>query len=564
MAQAGASSREAVEGFWQRDVSHYPEPITPMTTCVLLPAFRRGFRRVFDEFSLLVEDVEWRIIDGYNYQRVKPYGSEKPLPEFLQPLWRLHPRLRARVKGCVEAVRRRVDRPLLDLWDGRWRSQVAGELRELRSRDLAALDDRELLGHVDMVLEALGRCADTHFLVHGGIAMPVSLLAFFCHDRLGYDDAAVFQLYAGLSPKSTEPALRLAQLAERAKKPPLVELLRDSSSTTLARLRQADADFARLWDEYIEEYGWRILGRYDLSAPMVRENLDLLLGTLRHYLVTGFDPAQEQARLDRERQAAVEKALARLPDEEARRWFVEALAEAQRAYPFRDDNVFYAVNMSMAVARHVLLEVGRRLVAAGVIAGVEDVFALTLDEARDALLTGAPSYQGLVASRQAAMAQQRRNPPPEALGKQPPMPSFKAFPQEVQLAMRMTFYYMDKVFALPDADVPAPSAGTVLQGYGASAGIYSGPARVVLSEQGFDGVQPGDVLVCPMTSPVWSVLFPKVSALVTDSGGVLSHPAIIAREFGIPAVVGTRRATTTIVSGQTVLVDGDQGRVLLL
>ena len=87
---------------------------------------------------------------------------------------------------------------------------------------------------------------------------------------------------------------------------------------------------------------------------------------------------------------------------------------------------------------------------------------------------------------------------------------------------------------------------------------------MILGEHDFNKLQPDDVLVCPMTSPVWSILFAKVGALVTDTGGILSHPAIIAREYGIPAVVATGNATEVIRDGQQILVDGDAGVVRIL
>ena len=98
-------------------------------------------------------------------------------------------------------------------------------------------------------------------------------------------------------------------------------------------------------------------------------------------------------------------------------------------------------------------------------------------------------------------------------------------------------------------------------GVAASPGTSRGPVRVVKDESEFHKLRAGDVLVCPVTSPVWSVLFPSVAALVTDAGGALSHPAIIAREFGIPAVVATRNATALLRDGQIVVVDGTAGTV---
>lgn len=103
-----------------------------------------------------------------------------------------------------------------------------------------------------------------------------------------------------------------------------------------------------------------------------------------------------------------------------------------------------------------------------------------------------------------------------------------------------------------------------VRGTAAARGSYSGAARVIMGEHEFDKIQQGDVLICPTTSPAWSILFTKAGALVTDSGGILSNPAIIAREYGIPAVVATGNGTEIIRDGQRVTVDGDRGVVRML
>lgn len=115
-----------------------------------------------------------------------------------------------------------------------------------------------------------------------------------------------------------------------------------------------------------------------------------------------------------------------------------------------------------------------------------------------------------------------------------------------------------------DADSAALAARQVSgdeEGVGASPGVYEGPARVVLGEADFDKLRDGDVLVCPITSPIWSMIFPRVGALVCDAGGPMSHPAIIAREFAIPAVLSTGGATTRLRDGELVRVDGTNGVV---
>lgn len=155
------------------------------------------------------------------------------------------------------------------------------------------------------------------------------------------------------------------------------------------------------------------------------------------------------------------------------------------------------------------------------------------------------------------------HPGPQSYGHDPgPPPAFDALPAEARLAMQALMWSVDRMLALDRSQLSQPASAT-LEGLAASPGRYTGPTRVIRSESELAKLRPGDVLVCPVTSPVWSMLFPNAGALVTDTGGILSHPAIIAREFGIPAVVATGNATSRIQDGQVITVDGARGQILL-
>jgi pyruvate,water dikinase len=127
--------------------------------------------------------------------------------------------------------------------------------------------------------------------------------------------------------------------------------------------------------------------------------------------------------------------------------------------------------------------------------------------------------------------------------------------------MSALLWYIDRIFEAAASSHAQQAGVRVLGGISASPGRHTGPVRVVMDESEFGKLRLGDVLVCPVTSPVWSVLFPSVGALVTDTGGLLSHPAIIAREYGVPAVVATGNATALLHDDQVVTVDGGAGRV---
>src|SRR4029453_1873330 len=140
-----------------------------------------------------------------------------------------------------------------------------------------------------------------------------------------------------------------------------------------------------------------------------------------------------------------------------------------------------------------------------------------------------------------------------------PPPSFDALPTEARLMMKALVWYLDRVMEAAPSNRQQEADGEVFTGIPASPGRYTGQVRLIKDESEFDRLQPGDVLVCPITSPCWPGLSPAIGALVTDTGGVLSHPAIIAREYRVPAVVATGNATELLRAGHSVPVDGSRG-----
>jgi pyruvate,water dikinase len=210
-----------------------------------------------------------------------------------------------------------------------------------------------------------------------------------------------------------------------------------------------------------------------------------------------------------------------------------------------DDHNYYIDQIGSAILRALLLEIGRRLVRQSALADANDVFLLYLAEIR-AGLAGA-HQQALAAQRQAEMAAWSRIIPPPTIGEQPP-PSDDPWEEAV----------LRRMLGVPVEPSTDPD---VITGTGASRGTVQGRAKVVRSLSEASKVQPGDVLVCEITMPPWTPLFSTVSAVVSDTGGVLSHCAIVAREYRIPCVVGTIVGTSVIKDGMLLTVDGSQGMV---
>jgi rifampicin phosphotransferase len=558
---------EVPPGFWEREASHAPKPWTPMSLSVALDEPRnRALRRTFAEFGLLAETLECRQIGGWEYTRLVPLGGkDRPAPPArLMPLLiRLVPRLRRRIADAVATVRSDKAGGFVERWYRQWQPDLAARIAALRDTDLETLGDQELDAHTARALALLHDGMDIHMLLHGALMPILAELAFACRELLGWTDEETCELLAGLSTTSTEPAHRLAQLAAMATRRPAVRRLLDKvDSGTAGRLAATDPEFTQAFAGYQREFACRAL-RYEIADPSIAETPELTLRLLADQLARGYDPAAEAAELARRRAAAAGRARATLAERPAtdRERFERALARAERAYPVREDNEFFTVSAPLAVLRYPLLEIGRRLAARGQLDRRDDVFFLTLEEARAALRDGQP-WRALAARRRGERAFVERHPGPATYGKRPgPPPPLQALPAEARFSMTALLWYIDRVFeAAPSSRAQQPGAQAV-DGIAASPGRYTGPVRVVMDESEFGKLRPGDVLVCPVTSPVWSVLFPSVGALVTDTGGLLSHPAIIAREYRVPAVVATGNATALLRDGQVVTVDGGTGQV---
>jgi rifampicin phosphotransferase len=233
------------------------------------------------------------------------------------------------------------------------------------------------------------------------------------------------------------------------------------------------------------------------------------------------------------------------------------LRSAERAYPLREENEFYTVSVPLALVRYALLELGQRLAERGTIAQRDDVFFLEWQEALQTLRQGG-NLQAAAARRRSERAWAEHNPGPSAYGTPASgLPDLAIFPAEVRFGLEAMIWANESIFAASRSSHQQTSGP--IQGLAASSGTYTGPARIIMHEGEFDKLRPGDVMVCPITSPVWSVLFPHIGALVTDTGGLLSHAAIIAREYRVPAVVATGNATRRLQDGQIVSVDGATG-----
>jgi pyruvate,water dikinase len=444
-------------------------------------------------------------------------------------------------------------------WFDEWRPEHQEDIDRALSLDLGSLSDEELADELDHRLDVIGHPA--HVVVAIAYWILVYELTVACRDLLEWEPAKMLGLLEGLSPTSTDPARELANLTRIARsKPAIREVIANADETTPDRLAEVDLEFAQALEDYLKGNGHRSLV-YDVIKPTLAETPVVLLHLVVGQLEVGFSPEAAAQQSERRREQITNEArslLASRPKEDRER-FERALGRAREAYPAFEDRVWWTLSVQAALLRYLALEIGGRLMERGQLENAEDVFFLEEPEARASLLDGADRGEtARVARGQRAWA--KANPGPHSYGDPPAgEPPFDLLPPPARLVNQAVLWGITQLFG----ERRSVEDEAVVAGAAASSGRYTRTVRVVMGEHDFVKIRVGDVVVCPVTSPAWSVMFPSMGALVTDGGGILSHPAIIAREYRIPAVVGTGNATQTFKDGQRVTVDGDHGTVHL-
>jgi pyruvate,water dikinase len=525
-------------GSWELDPLHFPRPATRYWEETHPEAFKRGFRDFTAYYGLLFESMEMQYVNGFAYRRINPISPD----EF--------PR---RVQRAEEVLQRKLWREQLRDWDENVKPSSIKTHRELQSVDPDALSDSDLIGYLTDCRDHHALMISQHMRFTGAAMVPIGDLLAHVGEWTGLRPADLLGMMRGASPVSGGASNELDQLVEAIRKDPSAQRLissDDDPGQVLDTLRALDTDAGRALSSYLDLTGYRLLDGFDISGRYALELPDVLLRAIRES-VAGRDI--EVSGLEDQ----IADVRAKVPDQH-RAEFDDLFAEARLTYRIRDERGVFSDIWASGIMRRAAMAGGRRLASTGRIHDAEHFIDAGFDEMR-VLLTGgdAPSADEL-AGRFAYRTARTAKDAPTVLGEPPsPPPDPSGLPPGAARVMRAMGIAIGTMFYSSEA----PHEEDLIRGLPASGGVYEGPARRVSGPAEFDRIVKGDVLVTESTTEAFNILLPLLGALVTDSGGLLSHAAIIAREYGIPGVVGTRDATGRIPDGVTVRVDGGAGEV---
>jgi rifampicin phosphotransferase len=541
------------EGSWQKDSTHHPGPLSPLVASYQYLE-TDGLSRWAKRSGLILDAVKQVTVGGELYIQPVPVGggSGKPPPRLIMGLIaRLHPELRARMATAKRLVESGILENAARRWREEWKPETMAAAARLRAIDVGALDDDELMAHLADVLTFTNWASDVHFDLIIPYVVAIHEFVTGCARMLGWDEHAALRLLTGHSPASSEPTTAMRKVADTIRRSPAaMAALQESDGDVVQHVSAADRPSAQAIEEWISTYGFRTT-QYEWSSLTIGEQPGLI-GRMIKAAVDGETKDLDDGGLETSARQNLSSADAAE--------FDRLLSRARDVYPTREDSIHWSASVSGALLRRTYLEIGTRLAVAGTIAGADDVFMLERDELAKAFSGRGRSLQDLVRRRRAERAWVMAHPGPATLGDPSgPPPDISAFPDAGRRINQALLWMVGAEFTPITASA---TAGNAIRGIPGAAGTYTGTARIVRSEVDFARVQVGDVVICPVTNPSWSVLFGIAGAFVCDAGGPLSHTAVLTREYAIPSVLATGDATSRIVDGALVTVDGAAGTVV--
>src|SRR5487761_1198420 len=553
--------------FWFMDGVHTPEVIQPWDAIIVLSQYNTRHYIVPPALG-----VDIRILNGYVY--LSPVGVADPAE------------IESRVPHFMERAGY-----YFEHWDelyAAWMDKVRvliGELEDIRFQPLPEMEDIEvitsgagqgsgieLLSQYNRLVELLLKLWNYHFeFLNLGYVAYLDFFGFCKQAFPSIPDQAIAKMVAGIDVDLFRPDEELKKLAKLAVELGVDDAFDGAPGDVLAAIaeRPGGAQWLEVWDQAKQPwFNFSAGSGFYHSDKVWLENLEIPLGFITGYIAKArrgesLERPVEEIATERDRIVAEYSEL--LGSDEDRTAFQQKLGLARTVFPYVENHNFYVEHWGHSIIWRKMRELGGIFVKEGFFRNADDVFLLSRNEGPEALFdlyhgwaVGVPPrgpkyWPAEVERRQAIMQALRAWAPPPALGKPPEVVTE---PFTVML-WGITSDSVQQWLGGADTD-----GG--LSGFAASPGIAEGPARVILSADGIGDLQEGEILVAPLTAPSWAPVFGKIAATVTDVGGIMSHAAIVCREYGLPAITGTAFGTKTIKPGQRIRVDGNTGKVTVL
>ena len=527
--------------FWQHFLSHFPDQVTPLDYTTNINTIQNyGFNKGA-EYYLLPFRLISRPVNTYLYSAF--YPANIPSDQYMTTA-------AASEKKLHDAVY-----TMENLWDTKWLPEVKNHLAYWEAYDLKNASTSDLLIHINETETRVNRCWELHFRLFFPMMLSISSFYELYQELFKKPSFEAYELLVGMDNKLVDGSIKLWELSEEAKQSETIKaiVLGNSASEVIAQLEGTEVGlrFIQKLNQYLDEYGKKG-DKLHMDTPFWIEDSTPMILNLQQYMQQDKDMLADLAQTKKNQQAKLAEAreFLKFYPTPVKQAFERLLTAAQKGYQLKNEHGYWIDSQVSYQSKCVLLEAGRRFKEAGLIDTQKDIFYLTAEELKNTLSNFSP-LQSLVTEQKAIRERFAQITPPKMIGVPPsePMPNTPI---------------MRALYKMEHTSTEVGVTDNVLKGQSGSPGKVTGIARVIDSLSEAHRLQPDDILVTKTTMPAWTPFFVNISGVITDTGGVLSHCAVIAREYAIPAVVATNIATTVIADGQRIELDGDSGVVRLL
>jgi rifampicin phosphotransferase len=543
-------------GSWFLDPTHWTRPVTRFHAEIFPDAFKRGFSESLRRYGSLLEYLEAGFVNGFPYYCARPVGASReavghPPKEVWDELTGSHPEIRRRLSTSATVFERKLWREDLERWDREVKPAAIRAHLALLKIDPDTLDTTGLLEYLDRCRENQVQGAYIHHFFNVPALLPVGDFLVCAQEWTGRSPAQLLGLLQGANPdplgadKELERLVGALQHEVAARK--VLTSAREPGEV-VAALRSFSGEMGALASAYVDRVAYRPVNGEDVGEPSVQELPELIVGAIRAALErVDTSPSNDLEHRTSEVRDAVPA--------QHRVAFDELLGETRATYRLRDERGSYADLWAIGIMRRAILSAGRRLVASGRLINPAHLVEASHAELRSLVESrDGPSGEELAGRARYRLEARYAIAPPFLGGEPDPLPAEWLPPAAARLERAMG--------AVLQAMFTAPQPRTeerMVRGLGVSRGVYEGTARVIRGTEEFGRIEQGDVLVTNSTTTAFNIVLPLLGAIVTDRGGLLSHAAIVAREYGLPAVVGCTDATSVLPDGARVIVDGTAG-----
>jgi len=541
--------------FWFFDDNHCPRPISPMYWSLdgwWGPTLDYMYRRF--GFPLGKAWIGKRV-NGYLYSAIVPREPESTAMLGPYYMW----------------IMSTYADKFLEWWQGRYLPEIMRNFEYIDNFDTESATLQELMVYLEEAIDMQYR----HFCIHWILNLAQFQSSMDLQAAVGavigeVDPSLVGRILISVKDRNWDSLETLWKLKEKVKGDKRLKAIFDAGETASVILPELERDkkgkaFLEDVYAYVEEFGYKAtMYPHEYINKLWVEDITPAVETIKGYLASDYDfPTQHKKMVD-DHYAAIEELRSVVPEtatEEQREKLETALGLATKMMPLTPDHHFYLDQGTFGRVRLVFLAIGRRMVKEGLLRDPEDIMFLEYDQLRAYVANprsedNPEGYDGITVIKEARRKYEEAHNirPRDWVGTathwamyEEPYHTLWGWPERFERAQKAEEQPPDQVQGLP-----------------AAAGVTEGLARLVLTTDEFDQVKPGEIMVCQMTNPAWVVVFSKIKGVVTDTGGVLCHTAVVAREFGIPGVVGTGDATYRIKTGNRVRVNGTTGMVEIL